>query len=45
MVFITDCSARCNCLAPRFCPTSVAAELLRPHAGNKKNIIKRNAVW
>ena len=33
----TDCSARFGYSAPRFCPTSVAAALLMPHAGSKKN--------
>ena len=44
MVFITDSSARSSCLAPRFCPTNVAAALLRPHAGKIKNIISLMAV-
>ena len=37
-VFKTDSDALCGWLAPRFCPTNVAAALLNPHAGSKKNI-------
>ena len=43
-VFHTDCSARSGCLAPRFCPTNVAAALLSPHAGIIKKISKRMAM-
>ena len=37
-VFKTDSEARCGWPAPRFCPTNVAAALLNPHAGSKKNM-------
>ncbi len=43
-VFITERSALSGCLAPRFCPTSVVAALLNPHAGKIKNITILNAV-
>ena len=36
VVSITLCSALSNCLAPKFCPTKVAAALLKPQAGNIK---------
>lgn len=44
-VLITESSARCGCSAPRFCPTRVAAALLIPHAGNKKNMMSLMAIW
>ena len=43
-VFETDCSARNGCLAPRFCPTKVAAALLKPNAGKIKKTIHLIAI-
>ena len=44
-VMYTDCSALSGFLAPRFCPTNVAAALLNPHTGNRKKIKFRIASW
>src|SRR5437868_8924616 len=40
----TDLSALSGCPAPRFCPTSVAAALARPHAGKMVKMQIRMAV-
>ena len=40
----TEVSARAGCLAPRFCPTSVAAALLRPHDGRMTKMMIRIAI-
>ena len=45
VVSITLCSALSGLLAPRFCPTRVAAALLNPHAGKIKNTRFRIAIW
>ena len=37
----TERSARSGCLAPRFCPTSVAAALLMPQLGSSAKMIRR----
>ena len=37
----TDASARSGCLAPRFCPTSVAAAFDSPHDGIRTNMMMR----
>ena len=41
----TESSALSGCPAPRFWPTKVAAALLIPQAGNRKNMITRIAIW
>ena len=40
----TEASARSGARAPKFWPTSVAAALLRPHAGKNMNIMMRIAI-